>query len=239
MLIVALLMAVFARPALSIYKWVDDQGLLHITDNPPPSKTTEPAEALKPARPAPEPAAQPTPTAVQPAGALQTLSTKTVPAAATTPSSTAAAVSAPASSTAQAPVASPGSPLARRQQALVPAAGIMALAGGILLIAVLVGLGLYVYYSLSMYLIAKRLNVAEAWMSWVPILNLWPFLSSAGKPCWWVILLLIPFVNIVVIVYLWMCICENLGRNKWLGLLTLVPVVNLVLPGVLAFSKNE
>ena len=115
----------------------------------------------------------------------------------------------------------------------------MALAGGVMFIAVLIGLGVYIYYSLSMYLIAKKLNVAEAWMSWVPVLNLWPFLSSAGKPCWWVILLLIPFVNIFVIIYLWMCICENLGRNKWLGLLTLVPVVNLILPGVLAFSKNE
>jgi hypothetical protein len=36
-----------------------------------------------------------------------------------------------------------------------------------------------------------------------------------------------------------MCICENLGRNKWLGLLILVPIVSLILPGILAFSKNE
>ncbi len=115
----------------------------------------------------------------------------------------------------------------------------MALAGGLMMIVVLVGIAFYVYYSLCMYLIAKKLNVAEAWMSWVPLLNLWPFASSAGKPCWWAILLFIPFVNIIVIVYLWICICENLGRNKWLGLLTLVPVANLVLPGYLAFSKAE
>jgi magnesium-transporting ATPase (P-type) len=127
----------------------------------------------------------------------------------------------------------------RQQQVRIPAAGMTALASGFMLIFVLIGIALYVYYALSMYLIAKKLNVAEAWMSWIPILNLWPFLTSAGKPCWWVLLLFIPIVNILIIIYLWMCICENLGRNKWLGLLTLVPVVNLVLPGVLAFSKSE
>ena len=241
MLLVAMLLVVYARPALSIYKWVDDQGLLHITDNPPPSKAPEPAEAPEPAKAAPvlpaTPPALPTPTAAQPISAPQTVTTKTSPAAATTPSVTAAVVAAPAASTA--PAASPVRPSMPRQQAPLPAAGVMALAGGFMLIAVVIGLGLYIYYSLSMYLIAKRLNVTEAWMSWVPILNLWPLLSSAGKPCWWVILLLIPFVNIFIIVYLWMCICENLGRNKWLGLLTLVPVVNLILPGVLAFSKSE
>ncbi len=114
-----------------------------------------------------------------------------------------------------------------------------ALAGGLLMVFVLVGIAFYIYYSLCMYLIAKKLNVAEAWMSWIPLLNLWPMCSSAGKPCWWSILLFIPLVNIIVIVYLWMCIAENLGRNKWLGLLILVPVVSLVLPGILAFSKNE
>ncbi len=121
----------------------------------------------------------------------------------------------------------------------MPAAGMAALAGGFLLIALVIGLAFYIYYSLCMYLIAKKLNVAEAWMSWVPILNLWPFLSSAGKPCWWVLLLFIPLVNVIVMIYLWMCICENLGRNKWLGLLILVPIVNMILPGILAFSKNE
>jgi len=46
-------------------------------------------------------------------------------------------------------------------------------------------------------------------------------------------------VSIIVVAYVWMCIVENLGRNKWLGLLMLVPIVNLVYIGVLAFSKEE
>ena len=87
-----------------------------------------------------------------------------------------------------------------------------------------------------MYLIAKKLNVTAAWTAWVPILNIWTFFASAGKPLWWIILLFIPLANFFVMIYLWMCIVENLGRNKWLGLVMIVPVANIIYLGVLAFS---
>ncbi len=62
---------------------------------------------------------------------------------------------------------------------------------------------------------------------------------SADKPAWWILLLLVPLVNIVDGVYLWMCITENLGRNKWLGLLVLVSLVGFIYPAWLAFSRTE
>jgi len=121
----------------------------------------------------------------------------------------------------------------------LPAANIItALFAGFLTVILAVAIGAYIFAALCLYLIAKKLNVAEAWAAWVPILQVWPFLTSAGKPCWWVILLLIPLVNAFVGVYLWMCIAENLGRNKWLGLLMLLPIVNFILMGVFAFSKD-
>jgi hypothetical protein len=97
----------------------------------------------------------------------------------------------------------------------------------------------YVFFSLCLYLIAKKLNVEAAWTAWVPLLNLWAFVGSAGKPWWWMLLLFVPVVNFFIGIYLWMCIVENLGKNKWLGLLMLVPVVNLVYMAVLAFSKDS
>lgn len=243
------LAGICAQPALSFYKWVDEKGQLHVTDSPPPSKTqpessSEPVPA-KPAAPAPVPSAVP-----------RTAETRTIPSTATKPSSTAAvpatspsvtASSAATSSTPSAavspapvPVPAPARPSAPRTRELpVSEEDIKALAGGLLMVFVVVGLVFYVYYSFCMYRIAKKLNVAEAWMSWVPILNLWPFLSSAGKPCWWVILLFVPLVNFFVIIYLWMCICENLGRNKWLGLLVLLDGGTILLPGILAFSGKE
>lgn len=49
----------------------------------------------------------------------------------------------------------------------------------------------------------------------------------------------VPFVNIIISVILWMQVCKNLGKPEWLGILIIVPVANLVLPGYLAFSKDE
>ncbi len=94
----------------------------------------------------------------------------------------------------------------------------------------------YLWFSLCVYLISRKRNVSGAWMAWVPILQIAPFLESADKPLWWALFLFIPLVNGVVWIYLWMCIAENLGYSKWRGLLMLVPVVNVVFPIVLAVS---
>jgi hypothetical protein len=124
-----------------------------------------------------------------------------------------------------------------REQA--PAVGIMAFIMAFFMMFLVLIAGIYIYFSLCLFLIAKKLNVSAPWTAWIPIINIWTLLQAAGKPCWWVLLLFIPFVSIIVIAYVWMCIVENLGRNKWLGLLLLVPIVNLVYMGVLAFSKQE
>lgn len=125
-------------------------------------------------------------------------------------------------------------------QEMVPAAGLVgALLGGFMLTMVGIVVGFYVYFSLCLFKIAKKLNVQAAWAAWIPILQVWPFLASAGKPIWWVLLLFIPLVNLIIGVYVWMCISENLGKGKMLGLLMLLPLVNLIVLGYLAFSRSE
>jgi hypothetical protein len=49
--------------------------------------------------------------------------------------------------------------------------------------------------------------------------------------------MLVPLVNLFVFIYIWMCITENLGKNKWLGVLMIVPFVSILFPYYLAFSK--
>ena len=112
--------------------------------------------------------------------------------------------------------------------------GAMAAAGMLFLV---IGLAFYIYFALCHFLIGKKLDVPASWLAWVPIVNIfWPLLGAAGKRWWWGLLMLVPLVNIVVIVYLWMCITENTGRNRWLGLLMLAPVVTFVFIGLLAFA---
>jgi hypothetical protein len=98
---------------------------------------------------------------------------------------------------------------------------------------------IYIYFCLCLFLIAKKLQLPAPWMAWLPFANMWTSVSAAGKPWWWILLLIIPYINILASVYIWMCISENLGKNKFLGLLMLLPFVNLVFMGVLAFTANN
>jgi len=99
------------------------------------------------------------------------------------------------------------------------------------------GLLIYVYVSLSLMKIAQKLGVENAWLAWIPIINLWILVQCAGKEWWWILLLFIPLVNIVVQVIIWMAIAERRGKPSWTGILIIVPVVNIFMPGYFAFSK--
>jgi hypothetical protein len=95
----------------------------------------------------------------------------------------------------------------------------------------------YLYFSYSLYVIAQKTgNEANAWMAWIPIVNAFLMLQIAGEPMWWFILLLIPIVNIVIAIIVWMKIAEARNKPDWWGLLLLVPFVNIIVPGYLAFS---
>jgi hypothetical protein len=142
------------------------------------------------------------------------------------------------------PVPMPQSPKPRQSMpgdtgALVAIPMLMGgLFAGFALVIIGIALAFYVFFSLCMYLIAKKLNVPAAWTAWVPLLNLWAFVGSAGKPWWWILLLFVPILGFFIAIYLWMCIVENLGKNKWLGLLIIVPIVGWIYIAVLAFSKD-
>jgi hypothetical protein len=100
----------------------------------------------------------------------------------------------------------------------------------------------YLFFSYCYYRIARKVGVSAPWLAFVPILQIWTLFACAGKSTGMTILLLIllfvPLVNIIVIIYVWMMIAENLGKNKWIGLLILVPFVNIILPIWFAFSRG-
>ena len=107
---------------------------------------------------------------------------------------------------------------------------------GVMFFALLVGLAAYVYMSLALQTIATKTNTANAWLAWIPIANLFLMLSIAKKPMWWFLLFLVPLVNVVIAIMVWMAMAEARGKPSWWGILTIVPVANLVVPGVLAWS---
>lgn len=95
----------------------------------------------------------------------------------------------------------------------------------------------YIYVAICLTKIAKKTNTENGWFAWIPILNVFLMLMIAKKPLWWFILMLIPFVNLIIGIIVWMAIAEARGKPNWIGILTIVPFVNIIILGYLAFSK--
>ena len=51
------------------------------------------------------------------------------------------------------------------------------------------------------------------WASIVPIYNIIVLLEIAGKPLWWFILMLIPFVNFIVAIIVLIAVARNFGKG--------------------------
>jgi hypothetical protein len=108
--------------------------------------------------------------------------------------------------------------------------------GGFLWIFLICGLAAYVYLALAVQTIAQKTNTENPWLAWIPLINIVLLLNIAKKPLWWFLLLLIPIVNIVVSILVWMAVAEARNRPNWWGILMIVPVVNLIVPGYLAWA---
>jgi hypothetical protein len=64
------------------------------------------------------------------------------------------------------------------------------------------------------------------WASIIPIYNIIVLLQVAGKPIWWIILLLIPFVNIIFLIMIYHGISVNFGKDTGFTVgLVLLPVI--------------
>jgi hypothetical protein len=126
----------------------------------------------------------------------------------------------------------PASPAYAQRNDQVPTA----LLGGFLFIFCIFLLVIYVYHALALQTIATKTNTENPWFAWIPILNIILMLNIARKPIWWIVLCLIPFVNIVILIIVWMAIAEARNKPNWWGILLIVPVANLIVPGYLAWA---
>ena len=59
------------------------------------------------------------------------------------------------------------------------------------------------------------------WAAIIPIYNAYILTKIAGRPGWWVLLLLIPFVNIVIILLLSIDVARSFGHSHIFGVIML------------------
>ena len=68
----------------------------------------------------------------------------------------------------------------------------------------------------------------EGWKAIIPIYNMYVLLKIVGKPGWWLILMLIPFVNYVFIIWTYNMLSKSFGKEEGF-------TVGLVLLGIVFF----
>ena len=56
------------------------------------------------------------------------------------------------------------------------------------------------------------------WAAIIPIYNLYIMTKMAGKPAWWIVLMLIPIVNFIVLILISMPIAKNFGKSEGFGI---------------------
>jgi hypothetical protein len=103
------------------------------------------------------------------------------------------------------------------------------------LIGVLIGLAFYVYVSICISAIARKTGTPGAWMAWIPIANMLLLCRVAKRPGSWLLLLLIPILNLAVLLVILRDVARIRGKNPNLPFLLLIPPVGMLLvPGLLA-----
>ncbi|MEW6129721.1 MAG: DUF5684 domain-containing protein [Acidobacteriota bacterium] len=108
---------------------------------------------------------------------------------------------------------------------------------GSLAIFFIFGLIFYLYFSITLMIIARKSHTPNAAFAWFPVLNLILMCQIARRSGALVLLMLIPLVNIFAFAIVWMSIAEVRGKPSWIGALILLPVVNLFVPAYLASGE--
>ena len=75
------------------------------------------------------------------------------------------------------------------------------------------------------------------WAAIVPIYNAVVLLKISGKPIWWIILLLIPFVNFVISIIVFIGLAEKFGKTAGYGIG--LALLGFIFMPMLAFSDAQ
>ncbi len=88
-----------------------------------------------------------------------------------------------------------------------------------------------VSFALAVFLIAAQWKVYQkagqpGWACITPIYNTYVLLKIVGKPGWWLLLMLVPFVNIVFAIWMTNLLSKSFGKDVGftLGLIFLSPI---------------
>ena len=90
-----------------------------------------------------------------------------------------------------------------------------------------IGAGMFIFWLVlavvgivAMWKVYTKAN-QPGWASIIPIYNIYVLLKIAGRPGWWVLLFLIPFVNIIVSLLVSIDVARAFGKSDVFGVIGL------------------
>lgn len=122
-----------------------------------------------------------------------------------------------------------------------------AVLAGVLMVAILVGIALYVYHALAWQTIARKLKYPHPWLAWIPFANMAMILQLGNFHWAWIFLLLIPILGwiaiaVLMIISYWR-VFEKRKYPGWFGLAPIIPKVGgllyLIAIGFVAWKDKK
>jgi hypothetical protein len=125
--------------------------------------------------------------------------------------------------------------------------GLVALIIGSLVVFLIIGVLLWIYFSFAYVAIGRKAKDPVAGLAWIPGFGPLIIAFRASGMHWWPWLLIIatwiPLIGIIAqlvflvyaIIWQWK-LFEAIGKPGWWAILCLIPVVNLIIIGIAAWS---
>jgi hypothetical protein len=84
-------------------------------------------------------------------------------------------------------------------------------------IAIIIGLLIALFLIVAMWKVFTKAG-QPGWASIIPIYNIYIWCKIVGRPAWWIILMLIPFVNFIICIILCIDLAKSFGKGAGFGL---------------------
>ena len=94
-------------------------------------------------------------------------------------------------------------------------------------IAIIIGLLIALFLIVAMWKVFTKAG-QPGWASIIPIYNIYIWCKIVGRPWWWIILMLIPFVNFIICIILCIDLAKSFGKGVGFG-------IGLALLGIIFF----
>jgi Family of unknown function (DUF5684) len=98
-------------------------------------------------------------------------------------------------------------------------------------------IAVYLLTTIPFYLIFKKADRPDAWGAFIPIFNYYVLLKVVGRPGWWLILFLIPLVNIII----WIMVLNELSKSfgHGVGFTLGLIFLNIIFFWILALGSSQ